>query len=365
MVNLAMHDALNNITRKYNTYALDSLVKNADPTAAVAQAAYDVLIVEAPWYLGKYDSLLKSSLSLSLEAESKTKGIAVGHAAASAIINKRINDGSANAQHAYVPGNTPGSYRFTAPFDCPPFNGLYAVPGWGDVKPFGLLSNSQFRPEPPFAVESKQYADDFNEVKELGSVNSTVRTTDQTHIALFWTESSPIGWNRIARIILNQNQNSIDAWKAARLFALLQLAEADAYISSCEAKTHYNYWRPITAIHEATDDGNPETVADSTWEVLAFPTPPIADYPSAHATAGGAAATVISNFFGTDKISFTTSSTTNAGVRSFNSLSQAALENGLSRVYIGYHFRNASMKGITLGNKVGDYIFNNYLQPIQ
>jgi hypothetical protein len=154
----------------------------------------------------------------------------------------------------------------------------------------------------------------------------------------------------------------MDAWKAARLFALLQLAEADAYISSCEAKVFYNYWRPVTAVHNPGNDGNPDTSPDTAWQVLLFPTPPIADYPSAHATACGAAAAVISSFFETDDISFTTNSTTNTGTRSFNSLSQAAMENALSRIYIGYHFRNAVMKGKTLGYQVGNYIFKNYLQ---
>jgi hypothetical protein len=363
MVNVAMHDALNNIKKKYKTYALASLDKNADPNAAVAQAAYDILISEAPWYKTKYDSLLNASLSPVAEGDAKMKGIALGHASATAVKNKRLNDGSDKAQYQYVPGNLPGQYQFTAPFDGPPFNGLYVIPGWGNVRPFGLASNAQFRPGAPYPVNSSDYTSDFNEIKSLGSVNSVNRTADQTHLALFWAESSPIGWNRIARIIIGKKAgNSMDAWKAARLFALLQMAETDAYISSCEAKVFYNYWRPVTAVHNAGNDGNPDTSPDTAWQVLLFPTPPIADYPSAHATAGGAAAAVISAFFGTDDISFTTNSTTNTGTRSFNSLSQAAMENALSRIYIGYHFRNAAMKGKTLGYQVGNYIFKNYLQ---
>src|SRR5215218_10152106 len=209
MVNIAMHDALNNIKKKYKTYALESPDKAANPDAAVAQAAYDVLVAEAPWYKSKYDSLLDLSLSPVADAE-KAKGIALGHAAATAIKNKRINDGSATAQFQYVPGNSPGQYQFTAPFDGPPFNGLYAIPGWGKVKPFALTASAQFRPGLPLALNSSEYTADFDEIKKLGSVNSTSRTADQTHSALFWTESSPIGWNRIARILIaNQNGNGI------------------------------------------------------------------------------------------------------------------------------------------------------------
>lgn len=363
MANVAMHDALNNIKKKYKTYALESLDKNADPNAAVAQAAYDILIIETPWYKSKYDSLLASSLNAVADGNAKIKGIALGHAVATAVKNKRTNDGSTTAQYQYVPGNLAGQYQFTAPFDGPPFNGFYAIPGWGNVRPFGMTSGSQFRPEAPYPVNSSEYTADFNEIKSLGSINSTSRTTDQTHLALFWAEDSPIGWNRIARIIVDkQTGNSIDAWKTARLFALLHMAEADAYIGSCEAKLFYSYWRPVTAVHFAAVDGNPETSPDTNWQVLLPPTPPVADYPSAHATAGGAGAAVISAFFGADNISFTTTSTTNTGTRSFNSLSQAAMENAMSRIYIGYHFRNACMKGKTLGYQIGNYIFNNYLQ---
>jgi hypothetical protein len=363
MVNIAMHDALNNIVRKYKTYALEAVDKNANPDVAVSQAAYDVLIDEAPWYKSKYDSLLFISLDTVAEDEAKTKGIALGHAAATAIKNKRINDGSSSAQFQYVPGNLPGHYQFTAPFDAAPFNGFYAIPGWGKVKPFGLSSAAQFRPSAPYSVLSEQYTSDFNEIKNLGSSNSTLRTADQTHLALFWTENSPTGWNRIARVIIGNQPGKPDAWKIARLFALLHIAEADAYIGSCEAKTFYNYWRPITAIRSAATDGNPNTSADANWEVLAFPTPPIADYPSAHAAAGGAAAAVIAAFFNKDNISFTTTSTTNIGIRSFSSLSQAATENALSRMYIGYHFRNACEKGKTQGYEIGNYTFAHYLQP--
>ena len=362
MVNVAMHDALNNIKPKYKTYALTSLDRDADPEAAVAQAAYDILITEAPWYKDKYDSLLALSLTPVGDGDVKVRGIALGHAAATSVTNKRANDGSASSQYQYVPGNLPGHYQFTAPFDGPPFNGFYAIPGWGKVKPFGLTSGSQFRPEAPYAINSNEYAADFNEIKSLGNANSIDRTADQTHLALFWAEDSPIGWNRIARNIVNKQGGNIDAWKAARLFALLQMAEADAYIGSCEAKVYYNYWRPVTAIHNAVNDGNINTSSDTSWQVLLFPTPPVADYPSAHATAGGAGAAVISAFFGTDYINFTTTSTTNTGTRSFSSLSQAAMENALSRIYIGYHFRNACMKGKTMGYQIGNYIFKNYLQ---
>jgi hypothetical protein len=357
---------LNNIKKKYQTYALHAPDKNADPDAAVAQAAYDVLIAETPWYLTQYNNLLASTLTSIPNGESKTKGIALGHAAATAILQKRLNDGSANAQTPYSEGTLPGEYRFTAPFDGPPFNGFYALPSWGAVKPFGLHHSSQFRPIPNYAVNSMAYTTDFNEVKSLGRFNSSTRTADQTHLALFWAEDSPIGWNRVARnIILQRGGRSIDAWKAARLMALVQIAEADAFIGGFEAKLYYNFWRPVSAIHLAATDGNPNTTADPGWEVLLFPTPPVPDYPSTHSVAGGAGAAVIMDFFGTNQISFTLTSTTNTGSRSFNSLSQAARENALSRIYIGYHFRNACIKGEQMGMQIGHYVFDHVLQAGQ
>jgi hypothetical protein len=163
------------------------------------------------------------------------------------------------------------------------------------------------------------------------------------------------------------------AWQVARLLALLQMSEADAYIGSFDAKLHYFYWRPVTAIHLAATDGNPNTTADTDWEVVGWnpagapdfrywPTPPVPDYSSAHATAGGAGSELMRNFFGTDKIIFSSASTSYPSTRSFTSLSQASRENSLSRIYIGYHFRQACTAGEQQGRSIGKWIFDHYLQ---
>jgi hypothetical protein len=190
---------------------------------------------------------------------------------------------------------------------------------------------------------------------------STTRTADQTQIGLFWLEGAPVTFNQIAlNLIVSKNLN---AWKAARLFALVAMAEADANIGCFDGKYFYPFWRPITAIRLGDSDGNPNTGGDANWDVLAPPTPPVPDYPSNHSVNGGAGAEILKDFFGTDNISFdATSNNLPRVTRHYNSFSQAAIDNALSRVYVGYHFRNACTKGVDQGHKIGKYIFDNYLK---
>jgi hypothetical protein len=390
MVNIAMHDALNSIVPKYQTYALlNSVDKDANANAAVAQAAYEIIVAfyerlnppafVTPQPIRDYiTALLQQSLNGVTDIDAKAKGIALGHLSAHAILTNRSNDGIASAMYPIAEGTQPGEYRFTfpfngAPFNTAPFSGLYDSPGWGNLTPFGMTTGSQFRPAAPNAITSAAYAADFNEVKNLGRYNSTTRTADQTEIAKFWAESSPQGWNRIAVNIITQK--NIGAWQVARLLALLQMSEADAYIGSFDAKLHYFYWRPVTAIHFAASDGNPNTTADTDWEVVGWnpsgppdvrywPTPPVPDYSSAHATAGGAGSEVIKNFFGSDKVSFSSASTSYPSTRNFTSLSHAARENSLSRIYIGYHFRQACIAGEQQGRSIGKWIYDHYLTEL-
>jgi hypothetical protein len=389
MVNIAMHDALNNIVPKYKSYALfNARDKNADPDAAVAQAAYDVIVAFynqlnaagiTPQSAKDYvTNLLQQSLAEIDNGEAKSKGIELGHASAQAIIAKRANDGVAATMFPVAEGTLPGEYRFTFPFNGPPFNtppfaGLYDGPGWGNVTPFAMTAGSQFYPGPPDPVTSAAYTADFNEVKSLGRYNSSTRTADQTEIAKFWVESSPRGWNRVARNIAASTK--MKAWQVARLFALLQMTEADTYIGSLGAKKLYFYWRPVSAIQLAATDGNPNTEADAGWQVVGwnpagppdtryFPTPPIPDYPSGHATAGGGAAQLIASFFGADNISFSTTSGTFSSTRSYTSLSQAARENSLSRIYVGYHFRKACIEGEAMGKNIGQWVYDHYLTEL-
>ena len=371
-VNIAMHDALNNIVPKYKSYALNARDKDADPDAAVAQAAHDVI----SFFFGKLNpaanntpqliqdsihNLLVRSLNSIPNGEAKTKGIALGAAAARAAIQNRTNDGSASAVFAITQGTLPGEYRSTPPFTA---NGFYDSPGWGNVKTFGIQNSTQFAVPSPYSLTSAEYTADYNEVKQLGCLTCTGaggRTQDQENIAKFWVESSAYGWNKVAKAIIEQKK--LDAWKTARLFALLQMSVADAYIACLKAKMTHFFWRPYTAILLGDNDGNPNTVGDPTWQVLVSPIPPIADHPSAHAAAGGAAAELLKHFFGNDNLSFSFESITLPGnARSFGSLSQAARENSLSRIYVGYHFRKACMDGEALGKSVGDWIGSHSLQ---
>jgi PAP2 superfamily len=361
LVNVAMHDALNSISPKYKTYALlNTINKDADPNAAVAKAAHDIIVALLPPLSAYADSLYQVSLNSIANGNKKTQGIIVGQEAAAAMLAKRSNDGFATAQIPYVQGTLPGQYRSTPPFDGPPFNGFVAVPGWGKITPFGVASASQFRPVPPYPINTPQYTTDYNEIKSLGTGANSTRTADQTQIGLFWLENSPHSFNRLARELIFQKK--LDAWTAARLLGVLHMALADANISSLEAKFYYNYWRPITAVRLGDVDGNASTIGNQMFDILAPPTPPIPDYPSNHAVNGAAAAQVLTDFFGPD-FHFSAISTSLPNVtRNYKSFIQAAHENALSRIYVGYHFRNAVNKGEAQGYLVGDYVFKNALK---
>src|SRR5262249_784779 len=190
------------------------------------------------------------------------------------------------------------------------------------------------------------------------------RAAEQTSIARFWYEGSPFGWSRIARIVAESH--NLDSWETARLLALINLAMADGYIAGFETKYEFNFWRPVTAIRAGDTDGNSRTVGDPLWSSL-LNTPAIPDYTSTHSVAGGAASKVMCRFFRTDNIPFTlTSGPPFLGLftRSFSTFSQAAVENGESRIYAGIHFRSAVEDGIKHGNQIGNFVFTHTLRPV-
>ncbi len=359
----AAHDALNAIDARYQPYLTNANMSNASPDAAVAAAVHDVMVAQLPPLHTDLDAAYNAALAGITDGDKKTNGIALGKQMAAAINAARQNDGSANAAIPYVPGSAPGNYRFTPPFDGPPFNGFAALPAWGNVKPFVATSGAQFRAPPPYRVTDAAYTADFNEIKRLGAATGSTRTPEQSEIGRFWLESAPLGWNRIAATLAKSR--SLNGWDQARLFALVHLAVADGYISSFDSKYFYNFWRPITAVRLADSDGNPDTAGDPNWQTFDPVTPPIPDYPSAHATAGGAASAVMRAALGSDDVAFTQTSTTLPGVtRSFTKLSQAATENNLSRIYVGYHFRLAIDEGLKQGDAVGKLVVQTRLQPL-
>lgn len=371
MAFVAMHDTLNAIQPRFEPYACRGASPGASPTAAVATAAHDVLVAAFPPMTATFDAAYASALADEHDNVRAQKGVALGRHCAQVMLALRSADGADLAQVPYTPGNLPGDYRLTFPFDVPgtPPYGFVADPAWGDVAPFVLMSAAQFRSPPPYgtatssdAVLTTRYTSDFDEVKAKGALVGSTRTADETEIARFWEENSPLGWNRIARTVAASR--GFDGWELARLFALLQLAEADAYLASFETKYHYAFWRPYSAIRLADVDGNAATVADPTWLPLDPVTPPVPDYNSAHAAAGGAARAVLSSVFGRDAIAFSQTSTSLPGVtRSYASFSDAADENGVSRILIGFHFRHAVEQGRIQGESVGHWVFGHALLP--
>lgn len=359
MTHLAMHDAANAVYPRYATYKFKERDAAADPIAAVTTAAYTVLVHEIPAKKNFLDSAWQQSLALIKKTEAKRRGIALGKKAAQAILDDRAKDGAAADPLGQIaPSTAPGVYQAV-----PPFNIVFA-PHWENVKLFSLHTKDQFRPGPHPALNSAEYAAAYNEVKEKGKLNSTVRQADQTAYAKFWYEFSEAGWNRVARTaIINKKLNLLDA---ARVLALVDMAMADAYTAGWDAKFHYNFWRPYTAIRNAESDNNEATASEKNWEP-SEPTPPVHDYPSTHSALGNAGATVLARLIG-DNIPFTMTSFTaipSGSTRPFKSFSQAANENADSRVMAGIHFRFSCEAGQELGNKIGHWTVDNYLKPVK
>jgi vanadium-dependent haloperoxidase-like protein len=380
MTHVAVHDALNAIHRRSQPYAYRTAPRSgASPEAAVAAAASSVLVpvIQAmPTDPGCIDASVAGvraqyaqELARIPDGKAKRAGLSLGRAAAVAVLQLRAHDGSDTlvADPNYPQGTRPGQYRFTPGFD------FVFAPGWADVTPFVLRNSAQFRPGVPYAVTSSAYAADVNEIQRLGGDGVTTpsaRTPDQTERAVFWDESSPLMWNRLAR--LGSSRKGLDLWENARLFGLLDMALADGYVASFDTKRHYSYWRPVTAIREADHDGNAATTADPTWTPL-LPTPPIPDYDSAHATEGAAGAAVLRAVLG-NRTRITTCSYRFAAedsctdatpvLRTFTSFTQAAAENGESRILVGFHFRKAVQEGLRHGTKIGDVAVQRYLRPV-
>ena len=349
ILHVAIHDAVNNVESRYEPYLpMTSRAASASIDAAIASAAHATLVALLPASKVSFDAALEETLHKLPDDSTKKAGLEVGRAAAAAILAARANDGE-NRTAPYTPGTKPGDYRPTPPDFAPA-----ALTHWGSVTPFVLKSSAQFRPadEPP-AVNSPRALADIEEVKVIGGSKSLMRTAEQSEIARYWYENSTRGWNRIAREVAAARQ--FDVWENARLFALVNLAMADGYIANFESKYHYNYWRPITAIRES---------GDSEWLSYLL-TPPVPDYPSGHTTEGAAVATVMARFFNTDFISFSmTSGAPYPGItRKFWSFSEAARENGASRILNGIHFSTAVNAGYIQGERIGEWVFEHALRP--
>ncbi len=360
MAHLAMHDALNAIDRRYEPYAYKAAAPHgASPEAAVAVAAHGVLIAKIPGQKKALDAELARALSAIPDSESRAEGLLVGRAAAAAILARRENDGTDSVTQ-YTPGEELGVWRPTPPDFLPP-----AGVGFRKVKPFTMTSATQFGPSRPeyFNLSSAEYAADYNEVKKIGAANSATRTAEQSEIARFWYEPSPGAHIRLARDLVRVR--NLDLWESARLFALLHMACADSLIAGYDAKYHFNFWRPVTAIPLGENDGNPQTAGDPSWKPYLV-TPNHPDYLSLHAVLAAAWAEVMAGFFGTDRVTFTVKSAARyPGLkRSFTSFSKSAQEAADSRIYGGIHFRTSCKDGLVVGRKIGAQAYAKYLQPV-
>ena len=361
ILHLAIYDAVNSVTGTYQPYLTQlSPPPATSAEAAAAGAGRTVLKVLYPSLSARTDGAFELWLATTANDAAITNGLTLGTTVAERLLAARANDGSAT-DVPYIPSDKPGQWRRTPPFFRPPL-----TPQWRYVTPFALPELGSFVPGPPPALNSAAYAEAFNEVKQIGAKNSTVRTAEQSQIATFWSDFSytampPGHWHEIAATIANSKGTSLR--DTARLMALLSLAQADGAIVCWETKFKYNLWRPVTAIQRAGEDENAVTEADPTWDHL-LASPPFPAYPSGHSVFSKASSEVLTSFYGTDAISFTTASDSLPGVfRNFKSLAACADEVGMSRIYGGIHFQFDNVDGKRSGEKIAQYVLGNWLLP--
>jgi hypothetical protein len=383
-----MYDACNSIDGKYEAYLSDVAgYKHADPRAAIGTAAYVTLRDLYPQQADRFDALYDECLSHIKPGSSRDQGIELGEIVAAGILAARTGDGS-EADMLYVPGVGAG-YHQVDPIN--PDQGFHA-PLWGAVNTFVIGDVSDIVSPSPPSLDSYEYALAYQEVMMLGGDNvDTLRTAEQTIIGIFWAYDGTPGlgkpprlYNQIVRVIAKDRHNT--TVENARLFALVNLAMADAGIQAWYTKYYYEFWRPVVAIRAGNDDGNPLTVGDLEWSPLGAPfsngpagapnfTPPFPAYTSGHATFGAAALWTVARFYGTDHIPFDFMSDEFNGinedqngnvrpvvVRHYDRLSDAIIENALSRIYLGIHWRFDADQGVASGTGIADHVFDNALQ---
>lgn len=352
----AVFDAVNGIDRRYAPYFVtDAGPRKASRRAAAVQAAYVVLKTLLPTQAAGLERQRDASIEIIKSDEPVESGIAWGQFVATELLDERSTDG-------FPAGGTPDTGSLEVGKWRPEVAGTPAVTPWLAVlTPFVMSSPDQFRPGGPPALASAAYASDFAEVKTLGRATGSSRTADQTVIAFFWTDNTISHWNRIAVTIALEQRNRLS--ENARLFALLNLAMADAGIAVWDAKFVFRFWRPFSAIPLAGDDGNPSTAPDPGWTTLLL-TPNHQEYPSGHGGLSGAAAHVLGRFFG-DRTTFThRSDTAPFAPRTHRRFSEAADEANNSRVYGGIHFRTAVRHGRLIGDNVGRLAMETLLLPL-
>jgi hypothetical protein len=364
MLHVAIFDAINSIERGYSPYYTKvSVQASASSEAAAAQAAHDVLVALIPSATSAFDTALANRLA-GIPEPSKSQGIQAGTQVAMDVLNWRTNDGWEVPPPAYVLPPLPGLWQPT-----PPGNLAATFTQFPGVKPFALLTPTQFLPPRQPELTSEQYAKDVNEVKEIGSVSSTTRTPEQTQLALLWAGViSRTGlfaiWNNIARdAAIGQGSDLIET---ARMYVLLNVSINDGLQTSYSSKFTYGLWRPVTAIRRAAEDLNPATEPDTGWLPLLI-TPPYPSHAGNMACVGASAATALALNFGTDDIPVTAKwlgNATNPDVSvDFDGFWAVAVSQALSRVHGGIHYTFEETASQQACPKVAMFVYKNYMRP--
>ena len=353
IVDLAMFDAVNSIERRYQPYL--EQFPTTGPTsadAAAASAAATALTGVHPEAAASFKTALAEYLAqLDATPEALANGVRLGEAAALKILEARANDGATGVD-SYRPKTTPGQYVPTAVMVCPT---------WPRMRPFALASPSQFRPGPPLSLKSREWAVDYNEIKEFGSKTSARRSAKQTETARFWLMTGPQAYHPLARqLVAERHLNLVDS---ARFMALFAVTLTDAYIAVFEAKYHFEFWRPATAIRNADLNSNPDTQRDATWQPLDN-TPMHPEYPCAHCIESGAARVVLESLGQPIPELSLTSSTAPGVTHRWSNLDDFTTEVANARIWAGFHYRFSTRVGTALGRQVGEYVANTMMQPV-
>lgn len=366
LVQIAVHDAVQAIDRRFEPYHVEIKGAKGRHSAAVAAAAHDVLVGLYPAQAQSLDAAYLNYLANNGLANDP--GLAVGQKVAAGILP--LYRAAPNPlPPPFTGGTLPGEWRPTNSFignppgPPAPFSPM-AVPWAANLDPFTLTSPARFRAAPPPALTSARYTRDYNEVKALGAFSGSSRTPEQTDIGYFYSENFLAQWNRALRTHSAKHVHRIG--DTARLFALANMAMADAFITAWDSKRHYNFWRPITAINEGANDGNPNTAGDTTWQSL-INNPNYPDYTSGANNLTGALTKTLELFSGTDKVTFEVTSLAPLAVkktRIYQRFSDAAKDVVDARVYLGIHFRFADTAARTQGRRVAEWTFNHFLLPL-
>jgi hypothetical protein len=353
MVHAAMFDAVNSIEQRYRPYLVQLPAPPGTSKEAAAAAAAATVLASLD---AKTASAVRDALAVNLasipDGPAKSEGIKLGETIAAKVLEARANDGH-DAPDTYRPRTSPGVYVPTP---------ITAASMWPNLKPFAINSPSQFRPQPPVSLTSKDWATDYNEIKDYGSKTSTKRTPQQTETARFWLMVGPQAYHPLVRQIVKAKQ--MDVSDSARFMTLVSLGLNDALIAVFDAKYHYNFWRPITSIRNGDIDDNPATEREAAWQPIDN-TPMHPEYPCAHCILSGSVAGVVKTALGSADIPEVamTSSTARGVTHRWTNMTVFTDEVANARIWAGFHYRFSTRVGTDMGNRIGEHVVKSVLQP--